>query len=126
MHVVVEEAPQVFLPTELPPRPQHCLPLSARSETALTQLARRYAESMSASPDVSLADVAQTAGAGRSHFDQRVAVVAETVETAKTALRAFAAGEPHSAVHRGTAVPGQAPEVVFVFTGQGCQYPGMS
>src|SRR6478752_4778731 len=126
VHVVVEEAPQVFLPTESLPRPQHCLPLSARSETALTQLARRYAESMSASPDVSLADVAQTAGAGRSHFDQRVAVVAETVEKAKTALRAFAAGEPHSAVHRGTAVPGQAPEVVFVFTGQGCQYPGMS
>ena len=126
VHVVVEEAPQVLPSTEALQRPQHCLPLSARSETALTELAQRYAENMSASPDVSLVDIVQTAGAGRSHFDRRVAVVAETMDSAKAALRAFAAGEPHSAVHQGTAVPGQAPEVVFLFTGQGCQYPGMS
>jgi len=126
VHVVVEEAPQVSPSREVLQRPQHCLPLSARSETALTQIAQRYIGNMSASPDVSLVDIAHTAGAGRSHFDKRVAVVADTVDSAKAALGAFAAGEPHSAVHQGTAVPGQAPEVVFLFTGQGCQYPGMS
>ncbi len=81
VHVVIEEAPQtVPSTTAVPQRPLHCLPLSARSETALAQLAQRYAESMGTHPDVSLVDVAQTVGAGRSHFDRRVAVVAETME----------------------------------------------
>jgi microcystin synthetase protein McyG len=126
VHAVIEEAPQMVPSTmAVLQRPLHCLPLSARSETALKRLAQRYAEDMGTHPDVNLVDVAQTAGAGRSHFDRRVAVVAETKDVATAALCAFAAGEPHSAVHRGTVVPGQAPEVVFLFTGQGCQYPGM-
>src|SRR6201999_4574043 len=47
-------------------------------------------------------------------------------DEARDALRAFARREDHPALRRGTAVPGAAPEVVFLFTGQGSQYPGMA
>ncbi|HLS56237.1 MAG TPA: type I polyketide synthase [Zeimonas sp.] len=123
-HVIIEEAP--IQPPSESGRPLHCLPLSARTPEALRQLALRYADALGGDAALSLADVAHTAGAGRSHFDQRLAVVAADVATACAALRAFARGEPHPALHRGVAVPGKPPEVVFLFTGQGSQYPGMA
>ncbi len=77
-------------------------------------------------PALPLADVALTCGAGRSHFNERLAVVACDTGEAAALLQAASAGESPAGVHRGSAVPGQAPEVVFLFTGQGSQYPGMS
>jgi acyl transferase domain-containing protein/acyl carrier protein len=124
-HVVVEEAPEVAPTTADTDRPVHCLALSARSKEALRQLAGQYAQVLS-QPDISLADVAHTAGAGRSHFAERVAVVAEHAAGASEALRMFGAGNPHETTFHATAEPGVAPAVVFLFTGQGSQYPGMT
>ncbi len=73
----------------------------------------------------SLADVASTLGDGRSHMAVRAALLASSVAEAVDALRAIAANKPHEGVLRGTAVPGQASEWAFLFTGQGSQYPGM-
>ncbi len=125
-HVVLEEAP-LLAPREAAgvERPLHCLPLSARSEAALAQLAAAMADRLSdASAD--LADIAHVAGAGRAHFGVRAAVVAAQADEAREAVQALARGEEHPALRRGTAEPGQPPEVVFMFTGQGAQYPGMS
>ncbi|MEE8522653.1 MAG: SDR family NAD(P)-dependent oxidoreductase, partial [Thermoanaerobaculia bacterium] len=77
-HVVVEEAPrpadEESAAREVD-RPLHLLPLSARSEAARSELAQRFvAHLRGGSP--SLADTCFTAGAGRSHFDHRLAVVA--------------------------------------------------
>jgi len=124
-HVVIEEAPTnidggTAQGTE---RPLHCLPLSARTAPALSALAAECEKALGCG--VSLGDAAHTAGVGRSHFSERVAVVAPTGDEAREALRAFAKGQEHPALHRGTAVPGTTPEVVFLFTGQGSQYPGM-
>ncbi len=138
-HAIVEEAPALIeaassdaAPPGLasldapPSRPLHCLPLSARSETALRAIAGRWSDVL-ASPDApSLGDACHTAGAGRSHFGERIAVVAANAADAQRALRVFANGDADPAVHRGTAAPGATPEVVFLFTGQGAQYPGMS
>ena len=52
--------------------------------------------------------------------------MASDAASASAALRAFADGHAHGDVHRGTATPGRAHEVVFLFTGQGAQYPGMA
>ncbi len=126
-HVVIQEAPTA------PPAaagtqdlPLCCLPVSARTGHALRELAGRYADALAAAPDLSLADVAHTAGAGRSHFAERAAIVAGSADAAREALRAIAEGRAHASVHRGTALPGNPPEVVFLFTGQGAQYPGMA
>jgi acyl transferase domain-containing protein/acyl carrier protein len=123
-HVVIEEAPQSSVSSSQQ-RPVHCIPLSARSTDALRQLAGRYADALSRADGPSLLDLAHTAGAGRSHFTERLAVVAGDASSASTALRAFADGQPHE-FHRGTATPGRTHEVVFLFTGQGAQYPGMA
>jgi acyl transferase domain-containing protein/SAM-dependent methyltransferase/acyl carrier protein len=103
----------------------HCVPFSARSETALVQLAQRYVDAMTEKNDVTIASIAHTAGAGRSHFEQRLAIVTESKETMTGALRAFLAGNAHPALHRGVALAGTQSDVVFLFTGQGSQYPGM-
>jgi amino acid adenylation domain-containing protein len=125
-HVVIQEAPREdHHIAGAEPRSLHCLPLSARSATALAKLAASYAQTMADRPDLALGDVAHTAGVGRSHFPQRLAVVADTAEAAVDALRAFASGGSHPALHNGTAAPGQPAEVVFRFAGPDQAYPGM-
>ena len=124
-HVVVEEAPLAEELRSAPDRPLHCLPLSARTGEALVELAARHAEALGAAGGTRFADVCHTAGAGRSHFGERLAVVASEAGEAREALVAFSSGAPHPALHRGAVPASGAPEVVFLFTGQGAQYPGM-
>ena len=88
-HVVLQDPPPArAAPVE--PRTFRCLPLSARSHTALVALAARYARALAADPGVSIADVGYTAGAGRSHFAHRLAVVTGSTGGAIDALTAFA------------------------------------
>jgi acyl transferase domain-containing protein/SAM-dependent methyltransferase/acyl carrier protein len=123
-HVVIEEPPMTSEVTA-ERRPWHVLPLSARTNEALHSLGRQYADLLDR-PRASLLDIAHTAGVGRSQFPERVAFVAADATSAADALRAAVADRPHPDVHRATAVPGRPLEVVFLFTGQGAQYPGMA
>lgn len=125
-HVLLEEAPpaEAIVPSNVD-RPLHCLPLSARSEAGLVELAGRMARRLADGRDA-LADVAHSAGVGRSHFAARAAVLASQSSVAHDALLALARGESHPALLRGVAEPGKPPEVVFMYTGQGSQYPAMS
>ncbi len=125
-HAILEEAPlPETLAAAMPERPVQCLPVSARTGDALVRLAGRYAQALAPPNGPTLADAAHTAGAGRSHLAERLAVVTGSEAEAREALTAFARGEPHSALHRGSAAPGEPSEIVFLYTGQGAQYPGM-
>ena len=125
-HAILEEAPAAGAADDVADRPVHCLPLSARTPGALRQLAQRHADALAAEAGApQLCDAAHTAGVGRSHLAERLAVAAATAPQAAAALRAFARGEAHPMLHRGVAEPGQPLDVVFLFTGQGAQYPGM-
>ena len=83
------------------------LPLSARSDKALRELAglflswldQRSAEPSPASPSPEelLADMAWTASVGRSHFDCRSAVLFSDIESLREGLQAVAAGQPQRA-----------------------------
>lgn len=124
-HAIIEEAPrEEGLPRAQ--RPKHCIVLSARSAASLANTAERWATAMEATPCPDLGDVAHTAALGRSHFTERAAVVAGDAMSTREALRAVAKSLPHPAVFCGQAIPGHVPEVVFLFTGQGAQYPGMA
>ena len=115
-HVIVEEAP---LREQRPPeieRPVHILALSARNQTALQELAHRYAEELSHTY-AALADICYTANAGRAHFEQRMAVVGSTVEEVQRKLVERKTGE--EVTERAGIRP------VFLFSGQGSQYAGM-
>ncbi|MFE4588485.1 type I polyketide synthase [Streptomyces laurentii] len=121
-HLILEQAPPATPPAEDTRRPVSVLPLSARSESALAALAGRYAERLR-TDDTALADVAHAAGTGRSHFRHRLAAVGATRADIADQLASFARGEDVPDLVQGEAGNG---DVVFLFTGQGAQRPGMA
>lgn len=106
-------------------RPHHLLTLSAKSENALKELAQRYADFLAAHPETALADVCFTANTGRSHFDHRLAVVAESTAQLQGVLLAFAAGRETTGLVSGEVQSKKRQKIAFLFTGQGSQYVGM-
>ncbi|HEY5836682.1 type I polyketide synthase [Streptomyces sp.] len=123
VHMILEQAPPPAPPAADDRRPASVLALSARSETALTALAGRYADRLADGDDTSLADLCHAAGTGRSHFRHRLAAVGATRQEVADQLAAFARGETGPGLVQGEA---GNPEVVFLFTGQGAQRPGMA
>jgi acyl transferase domain-containing protein/acyl carrier protein len=124
-HVIVEEAP---LRPSSPVRPQAdslLVPLSARNDAALRDLARRYADYIAADPNIALADLTTTAATGRAHMPCRLALIAGSTQQLEQDLRFFASGSLPRHVWQGTARVGEKPKVAFLFTGQGAQYSGM-
>ena len=121
-HVIVGEGP---LAAPAPAaaavdRPSHLLTLSARSPEALRSLAGAYGERLT---EANAADIAYSAHTGRSHFEQRLAVIGSGAAL-KKALRAFSHGS--AAGIYGHENGGRPPRIAFLFTGQGSQYPGMA
>lgn len=116
-HVVVEEAPEIEADPER--RSHELIVLSARSEAALENQATRLAAHLDDHPDMDFADVAYTLRIGRKQFAHRRIVTAFDREDAISKLRDnVRPGETGVA-------DASAPEVVFMFPGQGSQYPGM-
>ncbi|HEX9843644.1 MAG TPA: type I polyketide synthase, partial [bacterium] len=126
-HVVLEEAPPAPAPVQATPADApSLLALSTRTPEALRALAGRYADLLAGPDAPALADVAAAAGAGRSHFAQRAALVGTRPPDVLAALTALAEGKAHPALHSGAVPVGApAPRVVFVCAGQGGQWPGM-
>ncbi len=114
-HLIVEEAPP---PAERPAavgEGPHFLPVSARTAEAARQLAAAWADWIEAHPAVPLADVCATAAEGRTALPHRLAVTGATAAELAAAARAAVP----------SAAPADAAGVVFLFTGQGSQRPGM-
>ena len=127
-HVVVEEAPAVEPAaagaTESGRGAYRLLPLSARTSEALSALAVRYRDWMDANPDVTLADVCATAGAARSHFEHRAALVVDSRVRARRLLGALHEDRPAPGLTRGSS--SDRPKTAWLFPGQGSQFPGMA
>ena len=113
---------------EVQPRQTRLLALSGKSEGALGDLAERYllwlderADQLSpesgALPPL-LADMAWTAGVGRSHFDHRAGVVFHDAESLRERLRGLAEADRGASSRTPT-------RVAFAYTGQGSQWVGM-
>jgi len=104
-HLVVEEAPRRPAPEkEKFVRPHQLMILSARSEAALGRVTERLQAHLEAHPELDPADVAFTLQAGRRFFKHRRALV------------------PGGAQMDGV---DDERSVIFMFPGQGSQYPGM-
>ncbi|MFS0518988.1 type I polyketide synthase [Nostoc sp. UIC 10607] len=131
-HVVLAEAPLETQKSKAKSqkkdsieRPLHLLTLSAKSEKALLEMAQRYQEFLLNHPEVSLADVCFSANTGRTHFDYRLAVVAESTVQLQKELSAFTASGETTTVVSGQVKSKKRPKVAFLFTGQGSQYIGI-
>lgn len=123
-HMIVEEAPELPPCSENNFRSAHLLCLSAANAEALREIAERYATYVANNPSASLADVCYTAGAGRSHFKNRLSVVASTMEELRERIDDRLSGDV--AETPAEVVPSaQKAKVAFLFTGQGGQYANM-
>ncbi|CAN5544792.1 hypothetical protein BH10PSE6_BH10PSE6_04510 [soil metagenome] len=119
VHIVLEEAPArpaVRAAVERSSPQRHVLPLSARTDAAVAALAERLADHLAAHPGEEIDDVAWTLKIGRHGFERRAAVAAASREQAIAALRALPSPSGGK----------DAPPLIFLFPGQGAQYPGMA
>ncbi|MEV0401055.1 type I polyketide synthase [Actinoallomurus sp. NPDC050550] len=134
-HVILEEAPDTARPAASPDTERTIVvPISARDDTALRELAGSYAALLTAPPDGAaahdevvpgLADIAYTAAVRRHHHERRAAFTARSREHLAELAGAFATGLSLPGVADGRARGDRAQKVVFVFPGQGAQWTGM-
>lgn len=113
-HLVLEEAP--VRESQLIATGTSYLPLSAKSPEALMQMAGELADRLDSGDALDLPDVAWTLQEGRQTFPWRHAIAATDRATAIKDLRNVTSPK---------APAEEAPKVVFLFPGQGAQYPGM-
>jgi acyl transferase domain-containing protein/NADPH:quinone reductase-like Zn-dependent oxidoreductase/thioesterase domain-containing protein/NADP-dependent 3-hydroxy acid dehydrogenase YdfG/acyl carrier protein len=100
------------------------LPITARSETALKELAAAFIQQLRGHESADLTPFCRTAALRRTHYENRLCAMGETGEELASRLQAFLDGESPAGVSVGTVRPGHRP-LVFVFSGQGPQHPGM-
>ena len=113
------------LAAEIAPRETRFLPLSAKSPEALRALAARYVAWLEARDEASaLADMAWTAGVGRSHFVHRAGVVFRDAASLRDALRDVA-GRAIDEDRRWDAESAAAPKVAFAYAGEEDATEGM-
>ncbi|WP_143675767.1 type I polyketide synthase, partial [Streptomyces milbemycinicus] len=101
--------------------------VSARTREALADQARGLVRAVADTdtPYASPAEVAWSLATTRATFDHRAVVTGTDLADLTAALEALATGGEHPHLIRGTALdPQEGP--VFVFPGQGSQWPGMA
>lgn len=118
-HVVLEEAPE--LESTPSNRPHQLLLLSAKTKAALENMTNNLARHLRQNPNLNLADVAYTLQVGRSTFNHRRVVVCSNMNDAVVALETPDPKRVFTAVQESKDHP-----VVFMFPGQGSQYPNMA
>ena len=101
----------------------HVFTISASTDTALRELAVRYATRLKDKAHDELGELCFTVATGRAHLQQRLALVAGDTETLADHLQRFAAGTDAGCAGR---APAQRPDIAFLFSGQGAQYAGMA
>ncbi|MCM3904759.1 MAG: type I polyketide synthase [Pyrinomonadaceae bacterium] len=132
-HVVVEETPRspataAAARTEATVTEKdfpRLVTVSARSPEALTELAQRYHQYLTdQGASVSLPDLCHTLAERRSHHDYRIAFPARSIGQVAEVLDSVLKSQPHPAVVSGRK-RAVAVKPVFIYSGQGTQWPGM-
>jgi acyl transferase domain-containing protein/acyl carrier protein len=114
-HAIVEEPPQAESAPSA--RSWHVIPLSAKTPEALEAASERLRRFFAEHPQTCLADAAYTSQLGRTAFRHRRVLVCDSVADAVQQLATNVGITAHAQESTGS--------VVFMFPGQGTQYPGM-
>ena len=114
-HLILEE----FITEEVAvnkPLPAYLLTLSAKNQTALSDLAKSYQHYITQHHDISLADICLTSHK-RAHFNYRLGIVIQDKEDLVRQLQEVSVNNLQPIK--------QNQKIAFLFTGQGSQYVGM-
>jgi myxalamid-type polyketide synthase MxaE and MxaD len=103
------------------------LPLSAKSDEALSALAEQYASWLDGDDEsrLDVLDVCLTVSARRTHHTHRLAVIGDSASTIANKIRDWTKGD-REGVAAGNVQGEKLPRIVFVFPGQGPQWVGMA
>ncbi len=119
--LLLEDAPvrHKSATTDADPRNQHLIALSAKTGSSLQGNLSSLLKFLKQNPEVSLGELSYTTTARRVHHQHRAMLVGSNVDDVCAQIEA--------AIRDGVGMtrPKNAPRVVFTFTGQGAQYPGM-
>ncbi len=132
-HLIVQESPAVIPMADVAAKTGEVpvlITLSAHHQDALEKKIEYLKNFLAGNPGCSLEDVSYTVNARRSHFSQqRWAMVTDSSERGLEQLESFDRSEsPATLRSRGlyyATKRGGAPKTVFMFSGQGAQFPGM-
>ncbi|MFI0480115.1 type I polyketide synthase [Actinomadura sp. 9N215] len=127
-HVIVEAppAPAAEPPAE-PAGPQtrpYVLLVSSHAGEGLADQVSRMRDTVAAAGPADLDDLVASAASRRTHEDHRYAVVADDQDGLVRGLAKFPDGV--DGTFAGTRNPDAPPRAVFVYSGQGAQWPGMA
>ncbi|KAK8134346.1 hypothetical protein PG984_006358 [Apiospora sp. TS-2023a] len=123
--MVLEEYLPQARKSEIDPRSAHTIVTSARTPASHLNNKRRLLEWLRATPNVRIEDLAYTTTARRMHHPIRSALVATTTQEAISKLEAEMEHENGTSEVSSSRTRVGSAGVVFVFSGQGSQYPGM-
>ncbi len=123
-HVILEQAPAQLdsVAAEHGDAPLAWV-VSGRTEQALTNQAARLLAHVSADPGLGAVDVGWSLATTRSTFEHRAVLTGVDRDALLAELAGLAAGQPGAGAVLGRA--STAGKTVFVFPGQGAQWPGM-
>jgi len=122
--VALEEAPLVkHVGDEARPMQLFCL--AAKTEPALVASTHNHVEHLDGHRDERLQDVCYTAAVGRSPFNERLAIVADSTVSLKEILAGMVDGGPAMHISRARALPGNEPKTAFLFPDQGWLRAGL-
>lgn len=128
-HVILKEAPinkELNTPSEnlelaKKERNYHLLTISAKSEKSLKSLAKLYKDIHGEE----LANICFTANTKRSHWNQRLAIVSDSLEELNENIDLFIENKSTPQIFAGQVQSRVYPKIGFLFTGQGSQYTQM-
>ncbi|ARV58846.1 hypothetical protein BZZ01_09545 [Nostocales cyanobacterium HT-58-2] len=127
-HIILEEPPDSVDSYQLPvisAQKTELLTLSAKTENALLELADHYQSYLETHSELAIADICFSANTGRSHFNHRLAVIAESTQKLRQQLKAFVTRNETTGLLKGQVTERTRPKIAFLFTGQGSQYANM-
>jgi acyl transferase domain-containing protein/NADPH:quinone reductase-like Zn-dependent oxidoreductase/acyl carrier protein len=99
--------------------------ISAKTDSALRELAEDYLEFFNQQPEVGLGEVCYSASIGRTHYPCRLMVIANNPKQASENIALWLEGKTTANVQQHLNESGRVPKLACLFTGQGSQYAMM-
>jgi len=128
-HLVLEEAPACEPVENSIERSRHLLPLSAKNEKALRELASRYVEyldSCHADSQPNLADICYTAATGRAAMLHRLCIEANSLDQMRQRLNHFLEETPDAGLFAGKATSRTQPQIAYHFQSEETFRPNLA